>query len=277
MKPNRLRKMNTLKHWLVASAFGLTLAAESHEFWVMPDRFTVPVGGQVEFALNVGENFVGTPAGFGRPMALSFSWFNQMDRTDLTDNLPATLEHNAASMAFNRSGTQLIALDTKPQTLEMPADRFNAYLKDEGLDSVLRARADQLRDAEPGRERYRRHVKTLVTVGGKSDATYSKKTGQILEIVPLSNPRIVKSGGVLRFRLYFNGQPLGGALVKLWNQRGHQLTVLRTRSDRRGELALAMPWPGVWMASVVHMVPSEGEAEFDWDSHWGNLTFQVGD
>jgi uncharacterized GH25 family protein len=76
-------------------------------------------------------------------------------------------------------------------------------------------------------------------------------------------------------QLMFNGKPLKGALVKAWHQGDSQITVLRARTDARGRFAYRLPWSGVWMVSVVHMVPVTGEPGVDWDSHWGNLTFEL--
>ena len=63
--------------------------------------------------------------------------------------------------------------------------------------------------------------------------------------------------------------------MKVWNQRGPQLSVLRTRTDDQGRTTTTLPWAGVWMASVVHMVPTTDNQGWDWDSHWGNLTFEL--
>lgn len=264
-----------MKTWLLFLTLWLGASAQAHEFWMAPDRFAVPVRSEVALALRVGENFSGDPVGFGRPITETLRWFSQSGAVDLTRQVPEQLNQDRISLAFERPGTQLIALDTKPFTVTLAADTFNAYLREEGLERVVAQREAAARQAEPGRERYRRHVKTLLNVGGTSDASHAVRTGQTLEIVPLSDPARMKPGGALSLQVLFEGQPLQGALVKVWNHSGTQLNVLRTRTDAQGRSTTVLPWSGVWMASVVHMVPATDQAGWDWDSHWGNLTFEL--
>ena len=264
-----------MKTWISFAALWLATAAQAHEFWMQPDRFSAPVRGEVELALRVGENFIGDPVGFGRPMAESLRWISQSGEVSLTAQLPDNLNQDSVALAFDRAGAQLIVLDTQPFTITLSPDTFNAYLREEGLERVVAQREAAARQAEPGRERYRRHVKTLLNVGGTSDASHAVRTGQTLEIVPLSDPARMKPGGALSLQVLFEGQPLQGALVKVWNHSGTQLNVLRTRTDAAGRSTTTLPWAGVWMASVVHMVPTTDNTAWDWDSHWGNLTFEM--
>ena len=217
----------------------------------------------------------GDPVGFGRPMAESLRWFSRGGEVVLTPQLPDHLAQDSVALAFDRPGAQLIVLDTQPFTITLSADTFNAYLREEGLERVLAQRKATGQDAQPGRERYRRHVKTLLRVGDQSDASFGVRAGQTLEIVPLADPQRLRPGGPLSLQVLFNGAPLEGALVKVWNQRGAQLNVLRTRTDAAGRSTTTLPWAGVWMASVVHMVPTTDGQGQDWDSHWGNLTFEM--
>lgn len=264
-----------MNKWLLGSALWLASIAHAHEFWMAPDRFSPPAKAPVELSLWVGENFTGDPVGFGQPLVAALRWHNQHGNTDLTPRLPPNLEQSSVALSFERPGTQLIALDTQPFTIELPADKFTAYLREEGLERVIAQREASGQANAPGRERYRRHVKTLLRVGGKADATYGVRTGQTLEIVPLVHPQQLKRGSALTLEILFKGMPLQGALVKVWNHRGQQLNVLRTRTDAAGRSTTTLPWGGVWMVSVVHMVPSTDHQGSDWDSHWGNLTFEL--
>ncbi len=253
----------------------ITTSAWTHEFWVMPDRFSPAVGEQVTLSLRVGENFVGDPVGFGSPVVDSLRWFNKTEAVDLTPQLPGTLDQDSVILTFERTGSQWISIDTKPFFATLSPDSFNAYLREEGLDQILARRRASGQDDLPGRERYRRHIKTLLTVGGQSDLAAVPQTGQMLEFVPLDEPARLKAGDALRLQVLFDGKPLTDALVKLWHQKEGQITVLRTRTDARGLSITKLPWSGVWMASVVHMVSINDDPQWDWDSHWGNLTFEI--
>jgi len=174
-----------------------------------------------------------------------------------------------------RAGTHLLALDTHPSEIVLEAGKFHAYLHEEGLQSVIAAREAARTATTPGRERYRRHIKTLVQVGPVSDPTALARTGQLLEIVPLVDPLRRAAGKDIGFQVVFDGRPLAGALVKFWHRRGGQTLIVRTVTDPQGRVTLTPPWAGTWMASVVHMVPAKDSPNHDWDSHWGNLSFEL--
>ena len=108
-----------MKTWISFAALWLATAAQAHEFWMQPDRFSLPVRGEVELALRVGENFTGDPVGFGRPMAESLRWFSQSGEVALTAQLPDNLNQDSVALAFERPGAQLVVLDTRPFTITL--------------------------------------------------------------------------------------------------------------------------------------------------------------
>lgn len=263
-----------MNKWIFSSLLCLISAAHAHEFWIAPDRFSPPPDTPVALSLRVGEAFLGEPVGFGQPMAISLGWHSAQGKTDLTSQLPA-IAQGSVNVSFSQPGTQIIALDTQPITTELPADGFTAYLREDGLERVIAQREVNGQSASPGRERYRRHVKTLLHVGNQSDSMVGVRTGQTLEIVPLKNPHRLKPGDALPVEVLFNGAPLPRALVKFWSRRGEQFDMVSTRTDAAGQGTATLPRHGAWMVSVVHMVPNPDGKGQDWDSHWGNLTFEM--
>jgi uncharacterized GH25 family protein len=233
-----------MKHWLCAGALLASLSAGAHEFWMSPDNFAPALHRPVRLSLTVGEQFQGHAVEIGPSLVAGLQNHTRAGSTDLSSSLPAGPGQGAITVAFARAGAQLLAVDTHPNTLELAADPFHAYLRDEGLESVIRQREARGQAAMPGRERYRRHVKTLLRAGGQSDPTWAVRTGQVLEIVPLSDPHALPRGGDLGFQVLFEGRPLAGALVKAWHRRGEQLAVMRVRTDAKGQavLSLAAGW-----------------------------------
>ena len=266
------------KIWLTGALLA-AFSASAHEFWMMPDRFLLPVREPVSLALLVGENFVGEAAPFGLSLVASLTLHTTAGAQDLRAVVPTEVPQVRVPMAFAQTGTHLLSLETHPRTIELSPDKFTAYLREEGLERVIAQREALGQSAAPGRERFRRHVKTLLSVGGVSDASYGVRTNQLLELLPLANPQAGLADGAsfmsLPMQLLFDGKPLAGALVKAWHQGENQVTVLRARTDALGRFTHHLPWSGVWMLSVVHMVPVTGEPGVDWDSHWGNLTFEL--
>ena len=251
----------------------LAPAANSHEFWLQAQPYTPEVGGNAALSLQVGENYDGelTPLVDERTAALRRYAAGTV--SDLMPQLPRRTALPRLDVPMSSAGLQLFVFDSQPITFSLPAGTFHAYLHDEGLDHVIEQRTAAGKAAEPGRERYRRHVKTLVRAGGVSDGTYAVPTGQRLEITPLSDPYAAAPGATLRFGLTFDHRPLAGALVKGWHKRDGQLLLIKAKTDAAGQVALSLPYAGEWMVSVVHMIPAVNAPDADWDSFWGNLSF----
>lgn len=249
-------------------------SGRAHEFWMLPDAFALPAGDSTRLTLAVGQDFRGEPVPFSAPLVANLRHLSRGADIDLRLLAPAA-GALALRLRFARAGTHLVALDTHPSAIELPADKFNDYLRLEGLTAVLQARERAGTSNRPGRERYRRNVKTLLQAGGESDDTWSRRTGQRLEIVPLADPSGLAPRQPLPLQVWFDDRALAGALVKLWNGSGAELLALSAVTDAQGRVSFALPRSGTWMASVVQMVPAPGATDHDWDSYWGNLTFAV--
>ena len=257
---------------------------QAHEFWFKPLPNPLPQGSVAPLVLEVGEYFEGDLVGFSAPKVLNFDRYTHQSRHDLRALVPAREPVGELGLPLSDSGTHLVVFDSQPSLLTLSADKFHAYLHDEGLGFVQQQREAAGTDKTPGRERFRRHVKTLIQVspapgappaGTKPDMTYAQRSGQRLEVLPLNDPLALPAGGTLGVRVLFEGQPLAGALVRAWHKRGPQTLVIRATTSRDGEVRFDLPHPGGWMISVVHMVPAVGVPGADWDSLWGNLTFST--
>lgn len=251
-------------------------AAHAHEFWMLPGSFHADPGDSITLSLAVGEHFSGEPVAFSPPLVARLRRLSAGGSEELHARTAAGASSPAIAVRLPRAGTHLIMIDTHPSEIELPADTFDAYLRQEGLHAVRAARTAAGTAAMPARERYRRNVKTLVQVGGISDPTYARRTGQRLEIVPGADPFRLAAQASLQLQVLFDARPLPRALVKLWQGSGSTALVDEGITDAKGRVQLAVTRPGVWMASVVHMVPAPAGSGFDWDSYWGNLTFAVG-
>jgi hypothetical protein len=59
-------------------------------------------------------------------------------------------------LVFAEPGTHLIAFDMHPSSITLPAEKFQTYLRDEGLEFIAKRREASGTAATPGRERFRR-------------------------------------------------------------------------------------------------------------------------
>ena len=249
--------------------------ASAHEFWMLPKPFAVAPKGTTRLTLNVGEYFSGDVIAFSTQYVAALHHYARDVDTDLLPKVSTTPTVGEFLIRLEKPGTHLFSYDSQPNSITLGGEKFNAYLHDEGLDTIVKQREAAGNLLKPARERYRRFVKTLVQAGDVSDAAFGIRTRQRLEIVPLIDPLAAVAGERLGFALYFEEKPLANALLKAWRVDGDQTLMIRARTDAAGRAAFDLPYAGTWMLSVVHMISATGTTAYDYDSLWGNLTFSL--
>ena len=269
---------------LVGLLCGLAPCVQAHEFWFKPIASPQAVDDTINLRLEVGEFFTGEAAGFSIPSTRMLRHYAARQQPqDLLAGLPPKAPEAEVALTLDTPGLHLLVYDSAPQTITLESDKFHAYLHDEGLDFVKTQREQAGTASQPARERYRRHIKTLIAVGPEPktvqalEPTYAIHTGQRLELMPLRNPLALVPNDVLPIKILFDNRSLAGALVKARHKHNDQLVMIRAITSPQGEVAFNLPYPGDWMVSVVHMIPAAANDVdgVDWDSFWGNLTFHV--
>lgn len=273
---------SVIRTLLLSVLLSLAPGLQAHEFWFAPIPSPQTAGDSVTLRLEVGEFFAGEPAGFSIPTTHALRHFASNFEVDLRPLLPRLALEAEVALVLETPGTHLLAYDSAPLHITLEPGKFHAYLHDEGLDFVRSQRELAGTANQPARERYRRHIKTLIEVGPlpqtarTRDQTFLTQTGQRLEISPLRNPLALATGDALPLTILFDGKPLVGALVKAWHKHSGQLVMMHATTSLQGQVAFNLPYTGDWMVSVVHMIPAQDAEEgVDWDSFWGNLTFHV--
>ncbi|MFD1470501.1 DUF4198 domain-containing protein [Hymenobacter caeli] len=257
--------------------------ALAHEFWLQPARFRLLPGETVYVRPLVGESFRGEPWGNGARKILRFGRYGPVpaDTADLTPapgGAPADTFRTA--VAFARPGTHLVVLRSNFAFIELPGEKFTAYLREEGLELALRRRQERAQQALPGREAYRRCAKALVQVGltaSAADTAYRRVLGLPFELVPEQNPYRLAPGAALTVRVLRAGQPVRGALVQVWQQQpaGQPTGHFVTHANQSGRVLLRLLGPGPYLVAAVDMAeaPAALRDRADWLSTWASLTF----
>ena len=132
---------------------------QAHEFWFTPIASPRAVGDTVNLRLEVGEYFTGEAAGFSISSTQTLRHYSSRQPTqDLRPFLPAGAPEAEVALALDTPGTHLLVYDSDPQYITLEADKFHAYLHDEGLGFVKTQREQAGTAQLPARERYRRHI-----------------------------------------------------------------------------------------------------------------------
>lgn len=261
--------------------------AGAHDLWLQPSTFQPAPGELVEVALRIGHAETG-----GEPLAR-----NDRNIEELAVLGPEGAEpvpgvhgrHPAGWIRPEAPGSYLVVMRGRPLVSILPAQAFERYLAEEGLDAVAEARARRGQSDHSGRERYSRALKALVTLGegDGSDAAgpVDRPVGLPLELVARQAPHALQPGEPLTVELLHHGEALAGALVEarpLPHAAGVPVAetgsaaALQARSDATGRVVFRLPAAGPWVITAVHMEPAPAGAAQDWHSVWTALTFSLG-
>jgi uncharacterized GH25 family protein len=258
--------------WLLLVLGALAPTAAAHDMWIVPPAATA-AGEAAEVRLQVGHaGGAETVRRDGRRLA-RFAALGPGG-----EELPVVGLDGAEPAGVFRpgnAGSWTVVYESHDAFSELPADRFDHYLEEEGLDAIRVLRRRSGHDAEPGRELYSRSLKSLVRVGPEPAAdrlAADRAVGLPLELVIETEPALW-GAGALQLRLLLRGGPLAGALVDVVDlDDGSRVATPRTDGDGRVELELG---PGTWMASVVHMEAETASPRADWRSVFTTLTWRM--
>jgi uncharacterized GH25 family protein len=257
-----------------AGAFFLFLGAArllAHDFWIEPTSFRPDVGSTVGFALRVGEGFRGDPVPRNSE---SIEKFVTASRAGEKPVEGVTGRDPAGIVRIADPGWIVVGYRSKPRSLELPAEKFEQYLKEEGLEKIIAARAKKGDSSKPSKEIYSRCAKSLLDANGAGAGGYDRALGMRLELVLEKSPKEVGGSRSMPLRLLFERKPLAGALVVAINRENPEKRV-SARSDASGRVALDLATRGVWLVKAVHMVPAPPSSAADWESLWASLTLEV--
>jgi uncharacterized GH25 family protein len=249
----------------------ISLVAQAHEFWLQPDKFFYRRGEVLKLNFMVGENFAGERWDLKRHRLVRFDHHAGNDSKGLIEEVVPG-EGNNLELKLEREGTHLFVMQSNNAFIELDAEQFNAYLKEDGLEDIIEYRAKTNSQSKGAKEYYQRCAKLLVQVGSTTDETFSKRTGTPIEIIPVKNPYALKPGAEMKFQVVFEGKPLEFSLVKVWNRKDNRTTVQNIYTEKNGTFTTRLSNTGMWMVSCVKMVPAR-EAGADWQSYWGSLVF----
>lgn len=252
---------------------GLGSLAQSHEFWLQPKKYRYSVGEEMVVDFRVGENFQGDFWDMQRHQVEKLEMHNRMSKTDLLKDVKTTKGKNVA-YKFTKQGTHLLVLQSNDAYLELEPEKFNEYLKEDGLENILDERTKTNTLDRPSREYYTRFAKLLVQSGDIKDDVYKKNAGLRLEIIPDQNPYAITSGDYLQCQVLFEGKPSPHQLVKVWSFVGNRIFLQNIYTENDGTVKFPLSSKGPWMVSSVKMIHSEKEGA-DYHSLWASLVFEI--
>ncbi|MBA3668627.1 MAG: DUF4198 domain-containing protein [Sphingomonas sp.] len=249
--------------------------ALAHDFWIQPLSFQVGEGQPLTATFQVGHG------------QYRQRWGNDIRRIPLlvdisvggrTDQRAQVRSDASADFVgkLGRSGLHVLAMQTSTAFSDLPAVRFNDYLKAEGLTLPIAVRARNKSTALPGRERYTRRAKALIQVGTQTPASTvlaTRPIGMKLEIVPEKNPYMLDRARRLPVYVLYKGKRLPNASVRLTSLEFDARPLESEITDRAGRATFTVPAVGSWLINVIWSEPISNDAKADFETTFSSLTF----
>ena len=243
----------------------------AHDMWIEPTTFSPGLGETVGVRLRIGQDLLGDP------LPRDTSLINQFVFEDAAGRKPVVGHHGLDPAGFVRAAVPsllVIGYSSNPSPVELAADKFNQYLKEEGLDAVAALRVRRNETGVRARELFSRCAKSLVLSGSPSETQGDRLFGFTLELVAERNPYTLRADEDLPVRLTYENRPLAGALVVAMNRRNSAEKLL-ARTDDAGRVRFRLRPGGMWLVKAVHMVPAAAGSDAEWESFWASLTFEL--
>ena len=246
-------------------------SAGAHDFWIEPSSYAPAQGSVLRVRLRVGQHFEGDLLPRQDDLIDRFDVETPARRVpiagvDGTD--PAGL------LRIESPGTYVLSYQSRGSRVELPADTFERYLTEEGLERVIEQRATHGASGRAGRERFIRCAKSLVVVPGSSARQPAAPSGLTLEIVPRVDPARLRGGDPLPVTLLFRGRPLAGAFIRVL-AKGDPLRGSAQRTDRSGQATLVLAGSGPYLVKAVWMEAVPAGSDVDWQSWWATFDFDL--
>ncbi len=257
--------------------FVRTTHVAAHDFWLQPSEYWITAGARSSLTLQVGHG----PSRQRSPIpARRIVQFESLApdgaKTDLHERLELGEPAKDGDFELHEPGTHVLILQTDDRAqARLPAIRFNDYLKAEGLTPALEQRARLHRLDADGSERYSRCAKAIVQVGPRTASPpdrVDKPVGLPLEIVPEVNPYGAPES-TLPVRVFYAGQPLAGALVKLTDLKQDGSPLEMHVTDGKGRAVFRMPSSGTWLLNTIWTKPLSPSEETDFETTFSSLSF----
>ncbi len=260
----------------IVIAVAATANIFAHGYWFEADNFSVKLNEKTGIRLFIGEALKKEEE---RPYQASKTVAFQMFSTAGSFDMRSMAEDGTMPLlnfSADRSGTFLLSMERNWSYIKLEANKFEDYLREDGMDYIIAERRRLGESKKEGRERYSRFIKMLFQVGGSRSDAAMTLVGSKLEIVPLENPYSKKVGDNLKLRIYFGGFPLTENVVFADNSDGDKYSTQKLTTDKDGKVVVKLDRKGVWLVRLVFMQRCEKNCgEADWESFWGALSFAV--
>ncbi|MGL5008697.1 MAG: DUF4198 domain-containing protein [Paracoccaceae bacterium] len=251
------------------------LSAQAHEFWLLPEDYTLEPGAPLRVDLRNGQEMNGIPLPYLPAAVTRFDMVTGDTTTPVTSRLG---DMPALDTTAPDSGLLVVVHETTDSTLTYnDFAKFTRFVTHKAATDVLDEHAARSLPETGFSEQYRRYAKSLIAVGDGAGA--DRAMGLRIEIVALANPYTDDVSGGLPLQVLLDGQPHAGAQIELFSRAPDDtVTIAMHITDATG-IAVVPAEPGFsYLADTVdiYALPNDDvTAGPVWHSDWASLTYLV--
>ena len=251
--------------------------AFAHNIWINPENHCPRVGETVDIGIGWGHSY---PAGrVDQEMKPGMFGYIRILDPDGMKVEPAKLSEKRYRLKIEKEGVYLVTAGIKPGVFtKTPQGR--QWSDKKGVKNPISCTSFCI------------EAKTVI-VAGANDKNLMAATGQELEIIPLSNPKMLKPGDELNLMVMFRGKPVPDVAVnatyagfadgekpkdiaphrQVKGKKSH--FPVTTMTDSQGKALIPLTKSGYWMIVISHKSPYPDKETCDEYMHNMAFTFQV--
>lgn len=284
-----------LSSWLVrrtpiaiftaAAVLSAATALAAHDFWLIPDAFTIAGDSTARVSGHSGTRF-GTSQSPTQPSRIMDARIIGAGGEQKITDLSVVGTSLRLAQRPGAAGQYLVTIALQPRVSRTTPQGLLRYLRAEGAagESARLERSNELGGDSLG-YRSLKYATTIVQVGRGGSRAFAKSTGHPLQLVPLADPGDLHVGDTLRVRVTMHGEPLRNTAVHagpavdttVRDSTGRpQDTTIHLSTDAAGVLHLPITKAGPWNMRTAAVVPSRDASVAAWDVAWATFVFPVG-
>ncbi len=254
-----------------AALAGLLLASvifcplsRAHDLWATMDDYTPDKGASASLAIFNSHRFPADAKDYLAAERLEKALFitpsgRQVAVSSRTDGT------FGCQTALTETGTYLAIALPRNGFATKTTEGYQRGKSKKDLENVIECRYSQ------------KFAKTVFTVGKPGGETFSRPLGHAMEIVPLKNPALVKTGQVLPVKALVDGKPARTIVYGTYAgfSESPNTFAYTTRTDKEGVAEIRMIHNGVWVLIAKREEAYPDAAECDKQAWAASLTFEI--
>ena len=258
---------------LVAGSLG------AHDFFLVPGSFPFVAGEEAEILAHSSSRFPTSAGPVAVARVAKAVIVGQDGETPIND---MSIRGNSLVLRSRPSGAgqRLVAVDLVSRSARQTPAELLRWLTLEGAgDAATRiGQGSALAGLDSITRTDTKHAKTIIEVGSGGPRTFGRKSGQMIEFIPLSDPYQVRPGETLKARLELKGEPLPGVSVHA-SVPAPEDTMQKAEpdlhlvTDAAGNVSIPIRKTGLWLIRTIHVVEAKRGS---WETHWASLVFRAG-